>query len=48
MTIDTITLAISQTIRDFSTRRHYRGRHRVELIVNGKTMAESGFDMTAG
>lgn len=45
---DTITLAISQTIRDFSTRRHYPGRHRVELIVNGKTMAESGFDMTAG
>lgn len=45
---DTATLAISQTIRDFSTRRHHPGRHRVELIVNGRTMAKSAFDILPG
>lgn len=45
---ETATLAISQTIRDFSTRRHHPGRHRVELIVNGQTMAESAFAILPG
>lgn len=40
-------LRISQTIRDFSTRRHHPGRHAVELIVNGQTMATSEFDLLA-
>ncbi len=40
-------LRISQVIRDFSTRRHHPGRHAVELIVNGKTMATSGFELLA-
>ncbi len=40
-------LRISQTIRDFSTRRHHPGRHNVELIVNGQTMATSEFDLLA-
>jgi len=38
-------LSIRQTIRDFSTRRHYAGRHRVELIVNGQTLAEADFEL---
>ena len=42
---DTAALSISQTIRDFTTRRHHPGRHRVELIVNGQTMAETAFDI---
>ena len=29
----TITLTKSQVIRDFTTRRHYPGRHRVDLQV---------------
>ncbi|AJA08198.1 DNA alkylation repair enzyme-like protein [Sphingopyxis fribergensis] len=45
---DAITLGISQTIRDFSTRRHHPGRHRVELIVNGQTVAEGAFEILAG
>jgi len=45
---DAITLGISQTIRDFSTRRHHPGRHRVELIVNGQTVAEDAFEILAG
>ena len=42
---DTASLSISQTIRDFSTRRHHPGRHKVELIVNGQTMANAAFDI---
>ena len=41
-------LAISQTIRDFSTRRHHPGRHEVELIVNGQTMATAAFEILPG
>ncbi len=44
---DTVALRISQIIRDFSTRRHHPGRHDVELIVNGQTMATSGFELLA-
>ncbi len=43
----TASLRISQVIRDFSTRRHHPGRHKVELIVNGETMAASGFELLA-
>ena len=45
---EVIALAISQTIRDFTTRRHHPGRHRIELIVNGQTMAEAAFDLLPG
>jgi 3-methyladenine DNA glycosylase AlkC len=34
-----------QTIRDFSTRRHHPGRHRVELQVNGRRLAETAFTL---
>lgn len=40
------TLGIRQVIRDFSTRRHYPGRHEIELIVNGQTMAKTAFEIT--
>ncbi len=42
---DTVTLRIGQTIRDFSTRRHHPGRHAIDLIVNGETMATGGFEL---
>ncbi|WP_332819700.1 DNA alkylation repair protein [Sphingopyxis sp.] len=42
---DTAKLGIRQAIQDFSTRRHHPGRHDVELIVNGKTMAMAAFDI---
>ena len=32
----------------FTTRRHHPGRHRIELIVNGQTMAEAAFDLLPG
>lgn len=40
-----INLDFSQIIRDFSTRRHYPGIHRVELIINGAVRAEGAFNL---
>lgn len=39
------TLSISQTIRDFTTRTHHAGFHRIELMANGTTVAEGGFEL---
>lgn len=36
-----------QTVRDFTTRSHNAGFHRVDLMVNGAVLAESGFDLIA-
>ncbi|MDP3781314.1 MAG: DNA alkylation repair protein, partial [Sphingopyxis sp.] len=44
---EAVALRINQTIRDFSTRRHHPGRHSIDLIVNGQTMATGGFDLLA-
>lgn len=38
-------LSLRQKIQDFTTRRHYAGRHVVELIVNGRRVAQDGFDI---
>jgi 3-methyladenine DNA glycosylase AlkC len=38
-------LAISQTVKDFTTRKHNAGLHRVELMVNGEVLAETGFEL---
>ena len=43
---ETVTLAKRQTIRDFVTRRHHAGRHRVELQINGRRLAETAFTLT--
>lgn len=37
--------SISQAVRDFTTRKHHAGFHRVELMLNGEVLAESGFDL---
>jgi 3-methyladenine DNA glycosylase AlkC len=38
-------LTAGQTVRDFTTRKHYAGHHRIELMVNGEILAEGGFDL---
>ncbi len=38
-----IELGKSQVVRDFTTRKHYSGRHRVELQINGQRVAETAF-----
>ena len=40
-----VSLEKSQTIKDFTTRKHHSGVHRVELQVNGQRVAESGFEL---
>jgi 3-methyladenine DNA glycosylase AlkC len=40
-----IALSRNQSIRDFTTRTHYAGRHEVELIVNGGVVARAFFDL---
>ena len=40
-----VTLAKEQLIADFTTRVHYPGRHPVELLVNGLTVAQGQFDL---
>ncbi len=42
---ETVELAISQTVRDFSTRRHFAGWHAVELMLNGAPAASAGFEI---
>ncbi len=41
----TVTLEKHQTIRDFATRKHYPGNHRIELQVNGARLAEAVFGL---
>lgn len=41
----TFQLARNQTLRNFTTRVHYSGRHAVELLVNGESLASSYFDL---
>ncbi len=40
-----LALTRKQQIRDFSTRKHYVGRHLLELMVNGDTLASTYFDL---
>lgn len=35
----------SQVIRDFTTRTHNPGRHKIELLVNGVPLASTAFDL---
>lgn len=39
----TLNLAKTQVIRDFTTRRHHPGTHRVDLQINGQRVAQSQF-----
>lgn len=40
-----LTLDKNQTIADFTTRKHYAGRHTVELLVNGAAVAQGHFEL---
>jgi len=42
---ETVALEKRQVIRDFTTRRHYPGRHRVEVQVNGARLVEGEFGL---
>ncbi len=43
-----VQLSKNQLIRDFTTRKHHAGHHRVELQINGQRVAVTGFDLEVG
>ncbi len=42
---ETVSLARSLHIRDFTTRVHHPGRHVVEIMVNGEKLARAFFNL---
>jgi 3-methyladenine DNA glycosylase AlkC len=38
-------LTRNQTIRDFTTRQHYPGRHLIDILINGQPLAQTHFDL---
>lgn len=40
-----VRIARSQTVRDYTTRVHYPGLHVVALVVNGRTVASTSFQL---
>ena len=40
---ETAVLSKKQTIRNFTTRRHYSGKHRIDIQINGQRVATSSF-----
>lgn len=42
---ESISLLKRQTIRDFTTRTHFSGRHAIELQVNGRRIAKTAFHL---
>jgi 3-methyladenine DNA glycosylase AlkC len=40
-----VSIERTQSIRDFTTRVHYAGRHEVEILVNGICLAKGYFDL---
>jgi hypothetical protein len=43
---ESLVLLKRQTVRDFTTRKHHPGEHRVELMVNGEIVAEGAFHLS--
>ncbi len=41
----TIHISKSQVFKDFTTRKHYSGKHKVEIFVNGKTYGFKDFEL---
>jgi len=41
-----VTIARKQVFKDFTTRKHHPGEHRIAIIVNGKEMATGHFELT--
>lgn len=42
---ESIILSRGQSIRDFTTRKHYPGRHVVDVLINGEKLASAHFDL---
>jgi hypothetical protein len=44
----TVVVGRRQVIKDFTTRKHFAGRHGVRVMVNGEVMCSAAFDIVAG
>ncbi|MCL6709925.1 DNA alkylation repair protein [Pseudomonas sp. R2.Fl] len=42
---ETLTVAKRHAFRPITTRVYYPGRHRLEIMLNGRSVAEAGFDL---
>jgi len=42
---ETVTISRKQVFKDFTTRKHYAGEHRIAIIVNGKELASAPFEL---
>jgi len=40
-----VAVAKAQRLQDFTTRRHYAGRHRLEVQINGRVLAGAEFEL---
>lgn len=40
-----ISIAATQVIKDFSTRKHFAGKHQLEIQINGQIMATAHFNL---
>ncbi|VAX18322.1 DNA alkylation repair enzyme [hydrothermal vent metagenome] len=45
---DKISISKTHSFKSLSTRKHYAGKHEVELIVNGAPVAQTNFTYTGG
>jgi len=41
----TVHMAKSQRFQDFTTRKHYPGKHIIEILINGKSLCKKQFDL---
>jgi 3-methyladenine DNA glycosylase AlkC len=44
---ESVALAKSQVVRDFTTRTHHPGRHAIDVMVNGEVLASGHFTLVA-
>ena len=44
---ESLELSTEISLREMTTRTHYPGRHPIELVVNGRTVAETSFTLRA-
>ncbi|UJW57003.1 DNA alkylation repair protein [Bacillus sp. A116_S68] len=42
-----VTFLRNHSFKDLSTRKHYEGEHRLSIVINGKEMAETFFQLTS-
>jgi 3-methyladenine DNA glycosylase AlkC len=42
----TVAITKAQSFKDFSTRQHYPGKHKIEILINGKVYCQKEFSLS--